>query len=338
MPQKLGGAIYMKGIIFSGMRPTGKLHLGNYLGALENWVKLQKEYSCFFGVVDLHALTTGYNHTEELKENIKEMLIDWFSAGIDPEKSTVLIQSYVPEHAELHLLFSMITPLSWLERNPVLKEQIRDLGLKENIDYGLLGYPVLMASDILIYKSNAVPVGEDQVHHIEITREIARRFNSLYKNIFPLPEAKLTRISRLPGTDGKRMSKSLKNTISISDSPKIIEQEIKSMITDTQKIKLNDPGHPDICIVFTYQNIFNPDQSQEIFAECQSGKLGCVECKKILVKILINKFDGFREKRKYFEKNPKIVQEIVIEGSKKARKIAKKTLEEAKKAMNMNYE
>jgi len=328
----------MKGIIFSGMRPTGKLHLGNYLGALENWVKLQKEYSCFFGVVDLHALTTGYNHTEELKENIKEMLIDWFSAGIDPEKSTVLIQSYVPEHAELHLLFSMITPLSWLERNPVLKEQIRDLGLKENIDYGLLGYPVLMASDILIYKSNAVPVGEDQLHHIEIAREIARRFNSLYKNIFPLPEAKLTRISRVPGIDGKRMSKSLKNTISISDPPKIMEQEIKSMITDTQKIKLNDPGHPDICIVFTYQNIFNPDQSREISAGCQSGKLGCVECKKILAKILINKFDGFREKRKYFEKNPKIVQEIVIEGSKKARKIAKKTLEEAKKAMNMNYE
>jgi len=287
------------------MRPTGKLHLGNYLGALENWVKLQKEYKCYFGVVDLHALTTGYDQTEELKENIKEMLIDWFSAGIDPEKSTVLIQSCVPEHAELHLLFSMITPMPWLERNPVLKEQVRDLGLKENINYGLLGYPVLMASDILIYKSNAVPVGEDQIHHIELAREIARRFNSLYQNIFPLPKAKLTKIPRLPGIDGRRMSKSLGNTISISDSPKIINEKVKSMITDTQKIRLNDPGHPDVCIVFTYQKIFNPDQYKEISTGCRLGKLGCVECKKILAQTLANKFAGFREKRKYFEKNPK---------------------------------
>jgi len=328
----------MKGIIFSGMRPTGKLHLGNYLGALENWVKLQKEYKCFFGVVDLHALTTGYDQTEELKENIREMLIDWFSAGIDPEKSTVLIQSYVPEHAELHLLFSMITPVPWLERNPVLKEQVRDLGLKENINYGLLGYPVLMASDILIYKSNAVPVGEDQIHHIELAREIARRFNSLYQNIFPLPQVKLTKVPRVPGIDGKRMSKSLGNTISISDCPKIINEKVKSMITDTQKIRLNDPGHPGVCVVFTYQKIFNPDQYKEISRGCKSGKLGCVECKKILAQTLANKFAGFREKRKYFEKNPKIIREIVIEGSRQARIVARQTLEEAKKAMKINYE
>lgn len=328
----------MAGIIFSGMRPTGKLHLGNYLGALENWVKLQEEYQCFFGVVDLHALTTGYDKTEDLKENIKEMLIDWFSAGINPEKSTVLIQSYVPEHAELHLLFSMITPLPWLERNPVLKEQVRDLGLKENICYGLLGYPVLMASDILIYKANAVPVGEDQIHHVELTREIARRFNNLYKNIFPLPQVKLTKIARVPGTDGKRMSKSLGNTISISDSPVNIKEKVKTMITDTQKIKLNDPGHPNICVVFTYQKIFNPDQSKDISIGCKSGKLGCVECKTRLAQALIDKFDGFREKRKYYEKNPKIIKEIVMEGSKKARQSAKKTLDEAKKAMNLYYE
>jgi len=320
------------------MRPTGKLHLGNYLGALENWVKLQEEYQCFFGVVDLHALTTGYDKTEDLKENIKEMLIDWFSAGINPEKSTVLIQSYVPEHAELHLLFSMITPLPWLERNPVLKEQVRDLGLKENICYGLLGYPVLMASDILIYKANAVPVGEDQIHHVELTREIARRFNNLYKNIFPLPQVKLTKIARVPGTDGKRMSKSLGNTISISDSPVNIKDKVKTMITDTQKIKLNDSGHPNICVVFTYQKIFNPEQSKEISIGCKSGKLGCVECKTRLAQALIDKFDGFREKRKYYEKNPKIIKEIVMEGSKKARQSAKKTLDEAKKAMNLYYE
>lgn len=328
----------MKGIIFSGMRPTGKLHLGNYLGALENWVKLQKEYECFYGVVDLHALTTGYNRTKELKENIREMLMDWFSAGIDPEKSTVLMQSYVPEHAELHLLLSMITPLPWLERNPVLKEQIRDLELKENIGYGLLGYPVLMASDILIYKSNTVPVGEDQIHHVELAREIARKFNNLYKNVFPLPQVKLTKIARVPGIDGKRMSKSLGNTISISDSPEKIEEKVKSMITDTQKIKLHDPGHPDICTVFDYQNIFNPNQSKEISIGCKSGKLGCVECKKILAQKIINKFDGFRQKRRYFEKNPKLIQEIIIEGSKKARIVARKTLEEAKKAMNISYE
>ena len=320
------------------MRPTGKLHLGNYLGALENWVKLQEEYQCFFGVVDLHALTTGYDKTEDLKENIKEMLIDWFSAGINPEKSTVLIQSYVPEHAELHLLFSMITPLPWLERNPVLKEQVRDLGLKENICYGLLGYPVLMASDILIYKANAVPVGEDQIHHVELTREIARRFNNLYKNIFPLPQVKLTKIARVPGTDGKRMSKSLGNTISISDSPVNIKDKVKTMITDTQKIKLNDSGHPNICVVFTYQKIFNSEQSKEISIGCKSGKLGCVECKTRLAQALIDKFDGFREKRKYYEKNPKIIKEIVMEGSKKARQSAKKTLDEAKKAMNLYYE
>jgi len=232
----------------------------------------------------------------------------------------------------------MITPLPWLERNPVLKEQVRDLGLKENICYGLLGYPVLMASDILIYKANAVPVGEDQIHHVELTREIARRFNNLYKNIFPLPQVKLTKIARVPGTDGKRMSKSLGNTISISDSPLNIKDKVKTMITDTQKIKLNDSGHPNICVVFTYQKIFNPEQSKEISIGCKSGKLGCVECKTRLAQALIDKFDGFREKRKYYEKNPKIIKEIVMEGSKKARQSAKKTLDEAKKAMNLYYE
>ena len=328
----------MKGTIFSGMRPTGKLHLGNYLGALENWVKLQSEYQCFFGVVDYHALTTGYESTLELKDNIREMLIDWFSAGIDPEKSTVLIQSYVPEHAELHLLFSMITPLPWLERNPVLKEQVRDLDLKENIGYGLLGYPVLMASDILIYKSNAVPVGEDQVHHVELSREIARRFNGLYKEIFPLPQVKLTETPRVPGIDGKRMSKSLGNTIYISDSPDNIKRKVRSMVTDPQKIKLKDPGHPDICSVFSYHKIFNKIQADEISKDCRTGKLGCVKCKDMLAEVLDVKFEKFREKRIQFEKNPKLIQEIVVEGSKKARLIAKQTINEAKEAMKMIYE
>jgi len=328
----------VKGIIFSGMRPTGRLHLGNYLGALENWVKLQDEYQCFFGVVDYHALTTGYDKTNELKDNVREMLIDWLSAGIDPEKSTVLIQSYVPEHAELHLLFSMITPLSWLERNPVLKEQVRDLGLKENIGYGLLGYPVLMASDILIYKSNAVPVGEDQVHHVELSREIARRFNSMYKEIFPLPKVKLTEIPRVPGIDGKRMSKSLGNTIYISDTEENMKLKTRSMVTDPQKIKLKDPGHPKICSVFSYHKIFNKNQAEEISYDCKSGKLGCVKCKGILASVLTSKFEEFREKRKYYENNPKLLQDIVVEGSKKARKIAANTVSEVKKSMKMKYE
>jgi len=328
----------MKGIIFSGMRPTGRLHLGNYLGALENWVKLQNEYRCFFGVVDLHALTTGYKDTSEFKENIREMLIDWFSAGIDSEKSTILIQSYVPEHMHLHLLFSMITPLSWLERNPVLKDMVRDLGLKGNINYGLLGYPVLMAADILIYKSNAVPVGEDQIHHIELAREIARRFNYLYGEVFPLPEVKLTEIPRVPGIDGKRMSKSLGNTISLSDEPKTISEKVKLMVTDPQKIRLSDKGHPKICSVFIYQKIFNSERISEIAKDCQSGKLGCVECKKILAQVLVEKFEDFREKRKYYSKNPEIIESIVIEGSKKARKIAQQTIEEVKEAMKIIYE
>jgi len=328
----------VKGVIFSGMRPTGKLHLGNYLGALENWVKLQNEYHCFFGVVDYHALTTGFNNTGALKENIREMLIDWLSAGIDPQKSNILIQSYVPEHAELHLLFSMITPLPWLERNPVLKEQVRDLDLKENIGYGLLGYPVLMASDILIYKSNAVPVGEDQVHHVELAREIARRFNGLYEEIFPLPQVKLTEIPRVPGIDGKRMSKSLGNTIYISDSSDNIKTKVMSMVTDPEKIKLKDPGHPEICSVFSYHQIFNKDQTSEIESDCKNGQLGCVRCKKILGEALKNKFESFREKRIKYEKNPKLIEDIVAEGSKKARIVAKETLLQAKEAMKMKYE
>ena len=328
----------MKGIIFSGMRPTGKLHLGNYLGALQNWVKLQDEYHCFFGVVDYHALTTGYDKTDNLKNNVIEMLIDWFSAGIDPERSTVLIQSYVPEHAELHLLFSMITPLPWLERNPVLKEQVRDLGLKENIGYGLLGYPVLMASDILIYKSNAVPVGEDQVHHVELSREIARRFNSIYSEIFPLPQVKLTEIPRVPGIDGKRMSKSLGNTIYMSDSPENMRKKVLSMVTDPQKIKLKDPGHPEICSVFSYHKIFNKTQVAEISADCKNGKLGCVKCKGMMASVLTKEFEKFREKRKEFESNPGLIQDIVVEGSRKARIIASETLAEVKESMKMKYE
>lgn len=328
----------MKGIIFSGMRPTGKLHLGNYFGALINWVKLQDEYKCYYGVVDWHALTTGYNQTEMMKENIIEMVIDWLSAGIDPNKSTLLIQSHVPEHAELHLLLSMITPLSWLERNPVVKEQVRDLDLKENMGYGLLGYPVLMSADILIYKANTVPVGEDQSPHVELAREIGRRFNSLYQNVFTIPNLKLSPTPKILGIDGRKMSKSLNNDISLSDSPDIIKAKVMSMITDPEKIKLSDPGHPDICVVFDYHKLFNKDELSDIKYKCSNAQLGCVSCKKHLSEILIKSFQNFREKRKYYEKNYQLVWDILKRGSKEARKVAQITLNEVKKAMKIDYD
>lgn len=327
----------MKGIIFSGMRPTGKLHIGNYFGALMNWVQLQNDYKCYYGVVDWHALTTGYDETAMMKENIIEMVIDWLSAGIDPDKSTLLIQSHVPEHAELHLLLSMITPVSWLERNPVLKEQVRDLGLKENIGYGLLGYPVLMATDILIYKSNAVPVGEDQSPHIELAREIGRRFNSLYQNVFTIPELKLSPTPKILGIDGRKMSKSLKNDISLSDNPEDIKTKVMSMITDPEKIRLSDPGHPEICVVFNYHGLFNKKELADIEKKCRQAQLGCVECKKRLAEILIQSFQIFREKRKHYERNPQLVWDILNKGSQEARKVARITLDEVKKAMNMDY-
>ncbi|MBN2395134.1 MAG: tryptophan--tRNA ligase [Candidatus Atribacteria bacterium] len=328
----------MKGVIFSGMRPTGRLHIGNYFGALTNWVKLQNEYTCYYGVVDWHALTTGYSETTMVKDNIKEMVIDWLSAGIDPDKCNLLIQSKVPEHAELHLLLSMITPVAWLERNPVLKEQVRDLDLKENMGYGLLGYPVLMASDILIYKSNAVPVGEDQSPHIELAREIGRRFNYFYENVFPIPDLILSKTPKIPGIDGKKMSKSLKNDINLSDKPEDIRNKVLSMITDPEKIRLSDPGHPEVCTVFKYHEIFNQKEVSSIESDCKKAKLGCVACKKRLAEILIDSFHSFREKRKYYEENTHIVWDILMEGSKRARKVAEKTLEEVRQAMKIDYE
>ena len=327
----------MKGIIFSGMRPTGKLHLGNYFGALENWMRLQEEYKCYYGVVDWHALTTGFESTKMMKENIVEMVIDWLSAGINPEKSTLLIQSYVPEHAELHLLLSMITPLSWLERNPVVKEQVRDLDLKESMGYGLLGYPVLMAADILIYKTNAVPVGEDQSPHIELTREIGRRFNSIYQNVFTIPELKLSPTPKILGIDGRKMSKSLRNDINLSDSPETIKAKVMSMITDPEKIRLSDQGHPEICVVFDYHRIFNKEELPEIEQKCRNAQLGCVACKKLLAEVLIKSFQSFREKRKYYEENRQLVWDVLNKGSEEARKVAKKTLNEVRKAMKIDY-
>lgn len=323
--------------ILSLMRPTGRLHMGNMLGALTNWVKLQDEYECFFGVADWHALTTGYEDTSEIKENTRQMVIDWISVGLDPNKCTIFVQSNVKQHAELHLLLSMITPLSWLERCPTYKDQLKQLSAKDINSYGFLGYPVLMASDILIYKADRVPVGEDQEPHLELTREIARRFNYLYAPVLPEPEAIHTKIKVLPGIDGRKMSKSYGNLIEISASPETIEEKVKLMITDPQRIRKNDPGHPDVCNVFSFYKAFDDEQTvtNEVREVCENGGIGCVQCKKNLAKLIIDRTEYIREKRRQLEKDPKVIDDILSEGAVKARKEAEQTLEEVRRAMKI---
>lgn len=322
--------------ILSGMRPTGKLHLGNYAGVLVNWVRLQDEYQCFFEVADWHALTTGYDKTANLTEDTVEVVIDWLSAGIDIEKSVVFLQSDVKEHAELHLLLSMLISVPRLQRNPTLKDQIRDLKLGENITYGHLGYPVLQAADILIYKGDAVPVGEDQLPHLEITRELARRFNTLYGvEVFPVPEPILTRFARLPGLDGKRMSKSVGNVILLADSPEAIEKKVMTAITDPEKIRMGDPGHPDICNVFAYHRIFSAGSVDEIEKTCKEGSRGCVVCKKEAAGAIAVFLAPLREKRAEYEKDRGQVLKILEEGAERAREVARETMGEVRKAMNL---
>lgn len=319
----------------SGIQPSGKLHLGNLVGALSNWVELQDKYDCFYFIADLHALTTGYAETGKLKDNILDVGMNMLSAGLDPEKSTLFIQSAIPEHSELHLLFSMITPLSWLERVPTYKAQIEELKEKDLGTYGFLGYPVLQAADILIYKSDVVPVGQDQLPHLELTREIARRFNYFYKDVFPLPKDLLTESPVLPGLDGRKMSKSYGNTIGISDPPEVILKKISAAITDPARVKREDKGHPDICTIFAYHKIFNPSEAKQIHADCSKAKIGCVECKKLIAKKLNEYLAPIYEKRKILEKRKDHVMEVFIEGSKKAQIMARQTLSEAKKAMGI---
>ncbi len=321
--------------ILSGMRPTGKLHLGNYLGALQNWVALQDTSDNLHMVADWHALTTDYEHVDQLETNTREMVIDWLAAGIDPEKSPVFIQSRVKEHAELHLLFSMLVTTSRLERNPTVKEQIRDLHLEETVSYGHLGYPVLQAADILLYKANLVPVGEDQVPHVELTREIARKFNALYGEVFPVPEAKLTHFPRVPGLDGRRMSKSLGNTVLLSDSPEDIAAKIRTAYTDPKKIRATDPGNPDGCVVFAYHRAFNAAAAPRVAELCRAGQLGCVADKKDLAAVLAEQLAPFRERRRELEAHPKRVDEALKHGEERARAIARRTMEEVREAMKL---
>lgn len=320
--------------ILSGMRPTGKLHIGHYVGALENWIKLQDQYESYHLIADYHVLTTNLS-TDDIYQNSIDMVIDWLAAGLDPNKSPMFRQSKIKEHAELFLIFSMLITTARLERNPTLKEQVRDLNI-ENVVYGHLGYPVLQSADILLYKGEAVPVGEDQVPHVEITREIARKFNNQYGNVFPEPEALLTSFARLPGLDGDaKMSKSLNNTILLSDDSDTVKQKLRKAVTDPLKVRKNDPGRPEVCLIFTYHKKFNPEEVAEIEVNCKNGSLGCVDCKMKCASKINNWLSPIIEKRKYYENNIHLVKEILNDGENKGRIIAQQTMEEVREKMKL---
>ena len=318
------------------MRPTGQLHLGHYHGVLKNWIKLQHQHDCFFFVADWHALTSDYDNTEPIEKNRKEIMIDWLSAGLTPEKSTLFVQSQVKEHAELFLLLTMITPVPWLERNPTYKEQIGELTNKDLSTFGFLGYPVLQAADIIIYKPYGVPVGVDQAPHVEITREVARRFNHFYGNVFPEPATILTETPKILGIDRRKMSKSYNNAIFLSDSPKEISAKVARMITDPQRERRSDPGNPDVCNVFDFHKLYtDPQIVQEIDEQCRTAGIGCVECKQKMAQGLIAALAPIREKRAYYESRPELVDDIMTEGSNRARRTARRTMEDVRAAIKI---
>lgn len=331
-----------KGRIVSGMRPTGRLHLGHYLGVLTNWVKLQEEFECFFFVADWHALTTKFDCTENLKEDTRNVVLDWLAAGINPEKAHIYIQSHVPQTAELHVYLSMITPQNWVERDPTLKDlakMIRSEGEnKPNVSYGLMGYPVLMAADIMTFNVDYVPVGIDQVAHIEIARDIARRFNNIYKtDFFTEAKPKLTEIPLLKGIDGQKMGKSFHNDIKISDTEEETAKKVMKAITDRSRARKDDPGHPDKCeVAFSYWKAFADEEKvKQVQEECIAGKRGCADCKRELGALMNEKLREIRERRKYYEEHPEIVDEIIKKGNAKAREEAEKVLQGVRKAMRM---
>jgi len=318
------------------MRPTGRLHLGHLVGALDNWVKFQEEYECFYMVADWHALMSEYENPMNLQENAVDNVIDWLACGISPEKATIFIQSSVKEHLELHMMFSVITPLGWLERCPTYKEQLREITNRDLSTYGFLGYPVLQAADILVYKANAVPVGQDQLPHLELTREIARRFKSLYKKeVFPEPEAILTKSSRLLGLDGRKMSKSYNNYILLQEEPQAIRQKIKNMFTDPKRVRLADPGNPDKCNVHSYYAVFAPEREKKIDALCRSAQIGCTDCKKELAEVIIKFLEPIQEKRLRLLKDKKQVFDILAEGANKAGAVAACTMAEVRRTINL---
>lgn len=326
-----------KSRIVSAMRVTGRMHLGNYHGALKNWLKLQQDHNCFFFAADLHALTTNYEHPQGIAQDSLLMIQDWLAAGLDPKLCKIFIQSGVPEHAQLHLLLSMLTPLSWLERVPTYKDQQEKLKSKDLATYGFLGYPLLQSADILIYKPDFVPVGEDQVAHVELTREIARRFNYLYKEvILPEPQVLLTAQSKFPGLDGQKMSKSYNNTIGLTEDPESVAAKIKKMPTDPARIKRADPGDPEKCPVWSLHKIYSSTEVKEwVNAGCRSAAIGCLDCKKPLIDAIIAEQKPIIERSKEFEKNPNIVKKIIADATEEARDVAKQTLNEVNVAMGI---
>lgn len=325
-----------KGVIFSGMRPTGRLHLGNLLGALENWIRLQDDYQCYYCIVDWHAMTTDYENPGRINENVREMAMDWLSCGMDPEKAVIFRQSDVKEHAELHLLLSMVTPLSWLERCPTYKDQLQQIEGRNLATYGFIGYPVLQAADILLYKANAVPVGEDQAAHLELSREIVRRFNYIYgKKVFPEPETLHNEYRIVLGLDRRKMSKSYDNTIEIAGKPEEIQQKVRMMITDPGRLRKDDPGNPGICSVFAFHRIFNAEGLTEVEESCSRGTMGCVACKNNLSQLLLQYLEPIHSRRRELENNPHRVTEILEAGRRKAQQVARETMEEVRAIMGL---
>ncbi|HEU0107216.1 MAG TPA: tryptophan--tRNA ligase [Vicinamibacteria bacterium] len=324
--------------ILSGMRPTGPLHIGHLTGALDNWVRLMDTYECFFAIVDWHALTTDYADPKDVRENVLEVATDWLAAGLDPTRSTLFVQSLVPEHAELHLLLSMIVPVPWLERVPSYKEQQTQLAEKDLSTYGFLGYPLLQSADIMIYKAHAVPVGEDQAPHVELTREVVRRFNHFYGPVFPEPKTLLTEVPRVPGTDGRKMSKSYGNAVFLKDPPEVVRQKIKPMVTDPARKRRTDPGNPDICPVFDLHKAFSPKESQEWAAQgCRTAGIGCLDCKGRLLDHLLQRLEGIHARRPEFAARPDTVWDILQAGSHRAREVARATMDEVRSAMKIAY-
>jgi tryptophanyl-tRNA synthetase len=323
-------------VIVSGMRPTGGIHLGHVHGALLNWVKLQETYRCYYFIADWHALTSEYADPEIIRKSTYEIIMDWISVGLDPEISTFFIQSRIKEHAELHLIFSMITPLPWLERNPTYKEQLRELTTKDVYTYGFLGYPVLQAADILMYKAHGVPVGEDQAPHVELTREIARRFNHLFGLVFPIPDVLLTPRSKLLGIDRRKMSKSYDNAIYLTDPDEVIDTKVGQMITDPQRATRKDPGNPDVCNVYSFHQIYTDSETvKQINLDCRSAQIGCVDCKKIMATGLKRGLAPIKARRRELESDIERVHDIMVEGNRRARSVAQRTLEEVREAVKI---
>jgi tryptophanyl-tRNA synthetase len=326
-------------IVLSGLRPTGRVHLGNYFGAIRNWARLQDSYDCHYFVADWHALTSDYADPSGVKQATYEAVADWLAAGLDPEKSTIFVQSQVKEHAELHLLLSMVTPLPWLERVPTFKEQQQQLADKDLNTYGFLGYPVLQTADVILYRSHFVPVGEDQAAHLELSREIVRRFNNLYGEVFPEPKALFTETPKVPGLDGRKMSKSYGNTIGLTASADEIRTAVSEMFTDPNRVRRKDPGNPDICNLFQFHKLFSDRETIErVDRECRAATIGCVDDKKLLAEIMIEWLRPIRERRETIDRDPSFVWDVLREGNRKARERAGQTMDAVRKAMNLDFD